>query len=362
MTTLPPGSSPSKQENMHDLLQKLSQSTIQSAPQTSNFIKDDQGISNPTEGNKFGDKKNIPPELNSIEELTKRLAADLGTNLLDSDSDEDDLQDFENEEEFRRQLLKDFASLTEPSNVSKQQMKKIYLNILKQGQTMLYDAEAAESFLKDLSPQEMSALWNILAMTPDETIQYFDQDPVVIEALKQTPSLMINRQAKKEGVWGKLIDEDEESDEEADRLDGLLKKASVGVKQSLAIFEENLVLYSTHPEKILELCNNLSQEEQKVFLDILFLEYSPEKVEQKLRHKRYKEESKPKVEKLEEIIDMNLVSFVFKEVLTHLKVFKKYPEKFDPLVNRLNPLEKEAFESLVKAFWDTNITVEKKAA
>jgi len=36
-----------------------------------------------------------------------------------------------------------------------------------------------------------------------------------------------------------------------------------------------------------------------------------------------------KVENLDEIIDADLVSHVFKEVLTHFKVYKKNPHKFD---------------------------------
>jgi hypothetical protein len=58
---------------------------------------------------------------------------------------------------------------------------------------------------------------------------------------------------------------------------------------------------------------------------------------------------------LNDIMDSNLVSYVFKEVLSHFKAYKKNPSRFEALTSRLNKLEKQAFESLIEAFWDIKV-------
>lgn len=119
----------------------------------------------------------------------------------------------------------------------------------------------------------------------------------------------------------------------------------------------------------------LPPKDQDVFLDILFRDYSPAKIKEKLglaSEKRYsvqkllilsnsdtkieKQIEKPKpITDLHEIMDPDLVAHVFKEVLYHFKAFKKNPQKFKPLIDHLKPLEKQAFDALVKAFWDVTI-------
>uniref|UniRef100_A0A7S1KQJ0 Uncharacterized protein n=1 Tax=Percolomonas cosmopolitus TaxID=63605 RepID=A0A7S1KQJ0_9EUKA len=375
-----------KQGDMQDLLEKLSGGVLKEdqeaegrgEQQRQGASSADPKVSQNTNSSSATTHQQIPLELTSIEALTKRLAEDLGTNFLNDDEDEDDvLSDtlandaFLSEDAFRSQLMRDFASLTEPSSVSKTHLKEIYLRILKEGASLLYDPSHAEKFLKDLAPQEMSALWNILAMTPDETIEYFDADPVVVEALKKAPSVAQMAGGANSGsksLWNKLLHDDDDADDsrmqssldDTERVNSLLRRATNEVKDAIAVFEENLVQYSTHPERILDLCNKLSQEDQKIFLDILFLEYSPEKMEQKLRQRRFQQEEEraKRVESLSEIsLDMNLVAHVFKEILTHMKAYKKYPEKFDPLIQKLNGLEKEALEAMIKAFWDVSVRV-----
>lgn len=99
-------------------------------------------------------------------------------------------------------------------------------------------------------------------------------------------------------------------------------------------------------EELLSLTSKLNPQDENLFLEILFYEYTPSKMQEKLGLKQKKQEEK------KEEVDNDLVASVFKEVFTHFKVYKKHPEKFNALTDRLNSLEKKAFESLVKTFWD----------
>ena len=77
------------------------------------------------------------------------------------------------------------------------------------------------------------------------------------------------------------------------------------------------------------------------------------------------------IEDLKEVMNADLVAFIFKEVFSKFRAYKKAPQKFDrthsslmirsshslpyvALINRMNKLEKQAFESLVRAFWDVS--------
>ena len=104
-----------------------------------------------------------------------------------------------------------------------------------------------------------------------------------------------------------------------------------------------------------------SPKEQNEFLDLIFAQYTPERLREDLQFgggssgrgpSKKSEGQGGHVEDLQEVMDPQLVAHVFKEVLTRFKAFKANPHRFDALTQRLNKLEMQAFESLVEAFWD----------
>jgi hypothetical protein len=209
------------------------------------------------------------------------------------------------------------------------------------------EKQTADQFLAKLNPTEMTAIIDILQKEPDDVIAFFNNDPQVIEAIKNTPSLSTK---KKSGttLWQDLKEEDlEDSDDENGDA---REKASEAVKETLKVFEENLVHYAQNPGKLMQLSNTLSDRDQHIFLDILFKEYTPDKMNKRL--KEIQESGEKETKPVAPQIDHDLVAQVFRQVLSHFGAYKKHPHKFKPLLDRLNPLETEALEALVRAFWD----------
>jgi hypothetical protein len=279
-----------------------------------------------------------------LEELTKKISKELGTGFL-SDSEDDIDDDDEDDAEFRAQLMEEFKRMkSTESSVPKQKMKQIYLKMMKTGPTLMKDKTVADQFLSQLSAEELSKLMEILQMEPEDVIKFFNQDPEVIEAIKTAPGF----DTKDKGLWGKLMDDDLEDEElDLEEFKKKKEKASEAVKGAIKTFEENMVYYSQNPQELLTLTAKLSPQDESLFLEILFYEYTPAKMQEKLGIK------KPKSEAKQEECDHDLVASIFKEVFSHFKVYKKNPQKFNALTDRLNSVEKIAFESLVKAFWDT---------
>eukprot|EP01080_Neovahlkampfia_damariscottae_P002990 gene2990-5000_t len=295
-------------------------------------------------------------DLKSLDELTKRIGKELGTTgfLSDSSDDEDEDED-EDDAEFRRQLMEEFQRMkSNESDVPKKRLKQIYLQLMKSGNSILKDKSVADQFLTKLNSEELAKLMEILQMDSDETIKFFNNDPEVIEVIKSTSSL-IGGSKNSKGLWNELNDELLEEDEKELSLDEIKEKrenASSEVKRALKLFEENILHYSQNPNELLQLTQQLNSKDESLFLEIIFHQYTPEKMQEKLGMKPKEKEEKLKVEDLNEIMDADLVSHVFKEVLSHFKIYKKNPHKFDALTNRLNEFEKAQLDSLVKAFWD----------
>ncbi|KAL9650337.1 hypothetical protein ABK040_014990 [Willaertia magna] len=311
-------------------------------------------------------------DLKTVDLLTQKLAKDLSTkNFLDDDDfdEEDDDNELSDDEDFKNQLLAEFKNLNlltaskdnnQNSNIPKSKLKTIYLSLLRSGQDLITDKNQADEFLSKLLPNELAALMELLQKDPEETIQYFNNDPQIIEAVKNTPMLG-NK------IWENLTEQDldelEEDDEEEEGGVSKRKERNVSeaVKEALKIFEENLIHYTQNPQQLMLLCEKLSDKDQTVFLDILFRDYTPEKMTRKIKKKGEASVNGGNGgnDKAEQIDD-DLVAHVFREVLTHFKAYKKYPEKFKPLIDRLNEREKKMFESLVKTFWDVNLEIKKK--
>lgn len=317
-------------------------------------------------------------DLKTVDMLTKKIAQDLGTGFLDT-SDEDDEEDDDYDEyddaddaEFRAQLMQEFKKLQSPAEtraeetpVPKQRMKQLYLSLLQQGSSIMRDKSVADQFLSKLDAMELTSLMSVLQMDPQTTIQYFNNDPEVIEAIQSTPSVAPTTASS---LWRDLTEDDLLQDDDSDDDEGskdrtsarkLRSRASTAVKEALRVFESNLVLYSQQPQQLLALCDKLpTEKDQQIFLDILFQEYTPEKMEQRIKAEKYAMESEMKRRQEQTKIDTDLVAHVFKEVFTHFRVYKRRPERFDALINRLgdsDSLEQQMFESLVKAFWDLEI-------
>jgi hypothetical protein len=316
----------------------------------------------------LGDEINMK----EIELITKRLAQDLNSAsfLSDSEDEDDDLDDDLDDEDFRKQILQEFSNVMNSQNnsnasqVSKQTLKQLYLMLLAQGPSLLTSKEQADNFFAKLSQNEMNALTDLLQKNPDEIIRFFNNDEMVKRAIENQNT--INFQAAtssdsdslRKGLWKDLTADDLRFDE--DKKDDLSnREIPIAVREALKAFESNLAHYSKHPAALLQLCDKLpTTQDQTVFLDILFREYTPDKLESKLKQQQQQSETQKEQEKVvqqEFKFDGDLVAHVFKEVLTHFRVFKKHPQKFDPLLNRLNEKEREAFDSLVKVFWDLKV-------
>ncbi len=244
------------------------------------------------------------------------------------------------------------------SVLPKSRIKELYMQLLKTGGSIMTDKTAADTFMSKLSAVEMTALMDVLQMDPEQTIKYFNNDTEVIEAIKNTPSIP----ASASNIWKDLTEKDLLDSDDEDALDKefqtaqkLRSKASAAVQEALKTFEENLLFYSQQPQNLLGLCDKLpTEKDQQVFLDILFREYTPERMEQKIKAKKLIEASKQEQHKLDDHVKEN----VFKEVFLHFKAYKKHPEKFEPLLKRLgqvDSVEHQMFDSLVKAFWDIKL-------
>jgi hypothetical protein len=109
------------------------------------------------------------------------------------------------------------------------------------------------------------------------------------------------------------------------------EKASEDVKSALKVFEENLLQYTQDPKELIKLSQKLTPKDENLFLEIIFAEYTPSKIQEKLGLKEKEtslDKKKQKVNDLTEIMNPDLVSSVFKEVLMHFKAYKKNPQKF----------------------------------
>lgn len=309
-----------------------------------------------------------------MDELTKKIAKELGTDFL-SDSENEDFEEEEDDAAFRAQIMEEFKKFkSSDTDISKQTLKQLYMQLLKSSPTLMKDKTAADQFLSKLSSDELSKLMEILQMTPDETIKYFNNDPEILEAIKNTPSLNPTGKGNDpKGLWNQLLDaEDEELLEgESKQLDirQMKEKASGDVKNALKQFEENIIHYSQNPDALLSLTQKMTPNDENTFLTILFHEYTPEKMKEKLGmfDKINNTNSKgqtdggggglrvSEVKDLKQVMNHELVAEIFKEVFSHFRAYKKNPQRFNELTNRMSDLEKQAFESLVKSFWNVSL-------
>ncbi|KAG2383168.1 hypothetical protein C9374_004505 [Naegleria lovaniensis] len=363
-------SSSSAESFMQNLMETLNKQQPVSTPSATS--EKDKSTKAPSKSSSSGikfDDEDLELDSKTVDMLTQKLAQDLSSKgfLNDSDdSDDGDLDDLSDDEEFKKQLLQEFKNLNSLSqdkqgNVPKSKLKQIYIELLKSGQSMITDKNTADHFISKLQPNELSSLMNLLQKEPDDAIKFFNNDPQVIEAVKNTAMVGSDINAK---IWQNLTeddleDEDLESANDTNITKKLLEKASDAVKEALKVFEDNLLHYTQNPQQLLQLCEKLPDKDQSLFLDILFRDYTPDKISKRLKEKE-KTEQKKDLEKEMEIFDDDLVAHVFKEILTHFKAYKKHPEKFKPLVDRLNEREQKALNALIKAFWDINMDIVKK--
>jgi len=322
-------------------------------------------------------KDNVPLigndlDLKEIDLITKRLAQDLNTASFlsddddDDDSDDDISDDDDDEEEFRKQILREFSNVmnkgSESANatekVSKQTLKMLYLQLLSQGPTLLSSQDKADKFISKLTANEVTALTELLQKSPDEILQFFNGDEMVKKAIENQNIIDLAATGKEEmrrDLWRDLTSDDLEFDKDEEGK-SKYREIPTSVREAIKAFENNALHYSQHPAALLQLCDKLSPSDQNIFLDILYREYTPDKMNQlvnKDKNTQKEPQVQPAVQQAQ--FDGDLVANVFKEVLTHFRMFKKYPNKFEPLLNKLNEQERDAFDSLVRTFWDLKI-------
>lgn len=296
----------------------------------------------------------------------------------DEDDDSDDISDGDDdddEEQFRKQILREFsnvmnkgASTGETDKVSKQTLKMLYLQLLSQGPSLLSSQDKADRFLSKLTANEVTALTELLQKSPDDILQFFNGDELVKKAIENQNIIDLAATADKEDLrrdlWRDLTSDDLEfdsndGDEEGTAARSKYREIPASVREAIKVFENNALHYSQHPAALLQLCDKLSPNDQNIFLDILYREYTPDKMNQLVNKDKRKDSGEKQAAQQQQQqtmqFDGDLVANVFKEVLTHFRMFKKYPNKFEPLLNKLNEQEREAFDSLVKAFWDIKI-------
>jgi hypothetical protein len=346
---------------------KQSTSTSQSTSKSSKSTK--------PEDKKQEQKESITGDLDlkEIDLITKRLAQDLNTaSFLSEDEDEEDNEDNfseeEDDEEFRKQILQEFSNVMNKNanaegKVSKQTLKILYLQLLSQGPSLLSSQDEADKFISKLSANEVSALTDLLQKSPDDIIQFFNGDEMVKRAIENQNVINLSRSDNtrdelRKDLWKDLTSADLEELNETDTQRDTQKDIPIAVREAIKTFEANVLHYSQHPAALLQLCEKLSAQDQNIFLDILYREYTPDKMN-KLIKDSTKEQTQPQADSSAQQppfkFDSDLVAHVFKEVLTHFRAFKKHPEKFDPLLNKLNEQERMAFDSLVKVFWDLKL-------
>jgi len=304
----------------------------------------------------------------TLDELTKKIAKELGTDFL-SDSEDEEFEEEEDDAAFRTQIMEEFKKFkSSDTDIPKQTLKQLYMQLLKSSPMLMKDKAAADQFLSKLSSDELSKLMEILQMTPDETLKYFNNDPDILEAIKNTPTLNPTGKGNDpKGLWNQLLDvEDEELLEgEAKQLDirQMKEKASGDVKNALKQFEENIIHYSQNPDALLSLTQKMTPNDENTFLTILFHEYTPERMKEKLGMSDKVNNTRAdggglrisEVKDLKQVINHELVAEIFKEVFSHFRAYKKNPQRFNELTNRMSDLEKQAFESLVKSFWNVSL-------
>lgn len=351
-------------------ISKQSTSTAQSTSKTSKSTK--------SEEKKQEQKENITGglDLKEIDLITKRLAQDLNTaSFLSEDEDEEDNEDIlseeEDDEDFRKQILQEFSNVMNKNanaegKVSKQTLKILYLQLLSQGPSLLSSQGEADKFISKLSANEVNALTDLLQKGPDDIIQFFNGDEMVKRAIENQNVINLSssdntRDELRKDLWKDLTSADLEELNETDTQQNIQKDIPIAVREAIKAFETNVLHYSQHPAALLQLCEKLSAQDQNIFLDILYREYTPDKMNKLIN----KEKDSTKTHAQTQVdsstqqpqfkFDSDLVAHVFKEVLTHFRAFKKHPEKFDPLLNKLNEQERMAFDSLVKVFWDLKL-------
>lgn len=80
-----------------------------------------------------------------------------------------------------------------------------------------------------------------------------------------------------------FLDSDGESQDEEEIAAVKLASATDAVRKALQVFESDIVNFAQHPEELMKLASSLpTPKEQNDFLDIVFIHYTPEKLQERL--------------------------------------------------------------------------------
>jgi hypothetical protein len=307
------------------------------------------------------------PDLKRLEDLAKRLAEEdfsLSSLLARPAAAASSLQQpvATNDQDIEASLLEEFRALaaSQATDVPRARLKQLYLNLLLQGDTLLSDRTAADAFLGKLAPAEMDGILSLMQREPEQVVQFFDGDLEVVEAMKKTrmarllpqdPQLLGLGPDASSAEWEKI---EKELLQSVSARVASQQERPPAVVAALRAFEGNMAHYAQRPEDLMTLCNTLpTPREQNEFLDVLFSEYTPDKIQERLKTTASTgPQNGPSAVSSLPPVSHELVAAVFKEVLCHFRAFKKNPRRFDPLVERLNASERAQLDALIQAFWD----------
>lgn len=316
------------------------------------------------------------PDLKRLEELARKLAAEdfslMSAGPADAAQSEQRGTALDigaaDVDEVEAALLDEFRALaaSQQQAVPKVRIKELYLQMLKSGDSLLRDRSVADGFLSLLSAPEMDALLSLMQKDADDVVRFFDGDPEVMDALRRTTSMSVIRKdaaSFRDEQWRKL-EEELLAIAPGSAVSGQPMQRSPAVAAAIALFEGSLLHYAQHPDELLKLSATLpTAKEQNEFLDILFSEYTPDKMQEKIKAQRMARaevldaDSGPSGGNTaaEQSCNCDLVAHVFKEIITRFKAFKRQPDKFSALLDRLNPAEARQLDALIKAMWDMRL-------
>eukprot|EP00762_Andalucia_godoyi_P001858 ANDGO_05952.mRNA.1 hypothetical protein len=276
-------------------------------------------------------------------------------------------------EQVEASLLEDFRALAESQStaVPKSRVRSLYLELLKFGDALLNDRSTVDAFLGRLSPADLDALLNVMQKDPQDIVSFFDGDAQIVDQMRKAKLFRFDAQSRLLSMQNADSGKSDWESIEREMMQVISKRVpgaenrSESVRKAIEVFEANMMLYAQDPEQLIRLANSLpTPAEQNEFLDILFAEYTPDKIQKRIAttsastaaaaasSSSSSASGAPGSESAAMSVNHRLVAFVFRELLTHLKAFKTNPRKFDPLLARLNIAERAQVDALLEAFWD----------
>eukprot|EP00743_Colponemidia_sp_Colp-15_P004914 GILK01005297.1.p1 GENE.GILK01005297.1~~GILK01005297.1.p1 ORF type:complete len:736 (-),score=164.55 GILK01005297.1:61-2268(-) len=144
----------------------------------------------------------------------------------------------------------------------KKRLKHLYLDVLKNGRTMLEDQQLLNQQVNSISEDEQDALMSLLNQRPDQVKKFFNYDSDIVKALPV--SFLEARRAR-------LAEENKLASNREAVLSVRRNVTTSAVLKAIDEIETRFVHYLVSPEAIMQVCRTLpSWQEQEDLLQILF--------------------------------------------------------------------------------------------